>query len=163
MPDSLPVLRTERLVLRPIEPRDVEPLLAMVNDSEWWGREAAADDLTSDSFDFTIEIDGEPAGWLGIHEENEPDYRHAALDITLMPAFCDRGLGPEAMKAAIGWLVAERGHHRFTIDPAAHNARAIAAYEKVGFEVVGTLRKYERGRDGSWHDGLLMDLVVAPR
>jgi aminoglycoside 6'-N-acetyltransferase len=107
-------------------------------------------------------VAGEPAGWLGVYEENEPDYRHASLDITLMPAFCDMGLGPEALRTVIDWLVAERGHHRFTIDPAALNARAIAAYEKVGFERVGILRKYERGHDGSWHDGLLMDLVVEP-
>jgi aminoglycoside 6'-N-acetyltransferase len=163
MPDSLPVLRTERLVLRPIEDADVEPLLAMANESEWWGRGVDAEDLTSDSFDFTIEVHGEPAGWLGVYEEDEPDYRHAALDITLMPAYQDKGLGPEALKTAIGWLAEHRGHHRFTIDPAAHNARAIAAYEKVGFERVGVLRQYERGRDGTWHDGLLMDLVVGPR
>jgi aminoglycoside 6'-N-acetyltransferase len=163
MPDSLPVLRTERLVLRAIEDADIGPLLDMVRASEWWGRGVEAEDLTSDSFDFTIEVDGEPAGWLGISEEDEPDYHHAALDITLVPEHQDKGLGTEALRTAIDWLVAERGHHRFTIDPAAHNARAIAAYTKVGFEPVGIMRSYERGRDGTWHDGLLMDLVVADR
>jgi aminoglycoside 6'-N-acetyltransferase len=29
----------------------------------------------------------------------------------------------------------------------------------VGFQPVGVLRRYERGPDGSWHDGLLMDLL----
>jgi aminoglycoside 6'-N-acetyltransferase len=46
-----------------------------------------------------------------------------------------------------------------TIDPAAANTRAIAAYAKVGFRPVGVMRKYERGPDGTWHDGLLMDLL----
>ena len=54
----------------------------------------------------------------------------------------------------------ERGHHRFTIDPAAANARAIRAYEAVGFRPVGVLRRYERGPDGRWRDGLLMDLLA---
>jgi aminoglycoside 6'-N-acetyltransferase len=55
---------------------------------------------------------------------------------------------------------AGRGHHRFTIDPAAENARAIRAYASAGFEPVGVLRSYWRGPDGRWRDGLLMDLVV---
>jgi aminoglycoside 6'-N-acetyltransferase len=29
----------------------------------------------------------------------------------------------------------------------------------VGFRPVGVMRRYERGPDGSWHDGLLMDLL----
>jgi aminoglycoside 6'-N-acetyltransferase len=108
---------------------------------------------------FAIEVDGELAGWLGFDEENDPDYRFASLDITLAPAYTDKGLGSEALRAVIDWLIG-KGHHRFTIDPAAHNHRAIRAYEKVGFRPVGRLRKYERGRDGSWHDGLLMDLLA---
>ena len=146
-------------MLRPLRETDIEPLLEIVNDSEWWGEGNVADDLRCDGMAFTIEVDGEVAGWLGVSEENDPMYRHAGLDITLAPPYQDRGLGTEALRAVIDWLVS-RGHHRFTIDPAAHNARAIRAYEKVGFRPVGRLRKYERGRDGEWHDGLLMDLLA---
>ena len=46
------------------------------------------------------------------------------------------------------------------IDPAADNAAAIACYRKVGFRDVGVMRRYEKGPDGIWHDGLLMELVV---
>ena len=49
---------------------------------------------------------------------------------------------------------------RITIDPAAHNARAIRCYEKVGFRPVGIMRKYERGHDGTFHDALLMDMLA---
>ena len=152
------ILRTERLLLRPLCESDLEPLLEMVGDSEWWG-ETDADDLRNDGHAFAIEVGGELAGWLGYDEENDPDYRFASLDITLTVPFQDRGLGPEALRAVIDWLIG-KGHHRFTIDPAAHNQRAIGAYEKVGFRPVGRLRRYERGRDGSWHDGLLMDLLA---
>ena len=58
------------------------------------------------------------------------------------------------------YLIEERGHHRLTIDPAADNAPAIRAYEKVGFRPVGVMRSYERGPDGTLHDGLLMDLLA---
>lgn len=30
----------------------------------------------------------------------------------------------------------------------------------VGFRPVGVMRRYERGADGDWHDGLLMDLLA---
>jgi aminoglycoside 6'-N-acetyltransferase len=56
-------------------------------------------------------------------------------------------------------LFQRRGHHRLTIDPAADNQRAIRAYRRVGFRPVGVMRRYERGPDGSWHDGLRMDLL----
>jgi aminoglycoside 6'-N-acetyltransferase len=58
------------------------------------------------------------------------------------------------------WLIEERGHHRVTIDPAASNERAIRAYGRVGFRPVGIMRRYEGDLDGSWHDGLLMDLLA---
>jgi aminoglycoside 6'-N-acetyltransferase len=57
------------------------------------------------------------------------------------------------------YLFDVRGHHRLTIDPAADNRRAIRAYEKVGFRLVGVMRRYELGADGHFHDGLLMDLL----
>ena len=59
------------------------------------------------------------------------------------------------------YLIAERGHHRLTIDPALRNERAIRCYTSVGFKPVGVLRQYERGADGEWHDGLLMDLLAS--
>jgi aminoglycoside 6'-N-acetyltransferase len=71
-----------------------------------------------------------------------------------------RGLGPEAVRTVARWLFETRGHHRITIDPSAANARAIQAYAKVGFRPVGVMRRYERGPDGTWHDGLLMDLLA---
>jgi aminoglycoside 6'-N-acetyltransferase len=46
------------------------------------------------------------------------------------------------------------------IDPAADSAAAIRCYSKVGFRPVGIMRRYERGSDGTWHDGLLMDLLA---
>jgi aminoglycoside 6'-N-acetyltransferase len=109
----------------------------------------------------TIEVDGRVAGLVQFHEELEPKYRHAAIDIFLDPAVHGRGVGTEAVRRIARHLIEERGHHRITIDPAAANTAAIRAYEKVGFKPVGVMRRYERdvGGDG-WHDGLLMELLA---
>ena len=161
MPDSLPVLRAERLTLRPATKQDVAPLTAIVNASEWWGSPAEGDDVLQNGRAFVIEVNSEVAGWLGFEEERDPEFRSASLDIMLGEPHQGRGLGPEALRAVIDWLVAERGHHRFTIDPAVPNSRAIKAYAKVGFKPVGVMRSYERGTDGEWHDNLLMDLLAS--
>lgn len=109
---------------------------------------------------YSIEVDGLVIGAIEYGEENEPDYRHASIDIFLDAARQGRGLGGDAIRALAGYLFAERGHHRITIDPAAANERAIRAYRRIGFQPVGIMRAYERGADGTWHDGLLLDLLA---
>ena len=109
----------------------------------------------------TIEVDGQVAGLVQFYEEPLPRYRHAAIDLFLDPRLHGRGLGTEVVRRVARQLIDERGHHRITIDPAASNAVAIRAYEKVGFRRVGVMRNYERDVDGrGWHDGLLMELLA---
>jgi aminoglycoside 6'-N-acetyltransferase len=164
---SVPVVRGESVTLRPIEEADLEPLADIIREpgvAEWWGEaeepERLRENLRMDGAAWAIEVDGELAGWLGFTEETEPEYPSVGLDISLTQRFQGRGLGPDALRTAIRWFAAERGHHRFTIDPAATNARAIKAYERVGFKPVGVMRRYERRPDGSFHDGLFMDLLI---
>lgn len=168
---ELPTLATARTKLRPLADDDLDELVQIVSTPgvrEWWGdvedleklrRDLACDD-EDDSGALTIEIEGTIAGWLGVWEENEPDYRYAGLDIMLAPPYQGRGIGPEVLRAAIRWLIDARGHHRVTIDPTHANARAIGAYESVGFRPVGVMRHYERDPAGGWRDGLLMDLLA---
>jgi aminoglycoside 6'-N-acetyltransferase len=164
---ELPVLHGEQVTLRPVEDRHIEPLVAIIREpsvAEWWGEsdedERLRDNLRHDGTAWAIEVDGAVAGWLGSSEETEPEYLSVGLDISLSERFQGRGLGPDALRTAIRWFASERGHHRFTIDPAAHNERAIRAYAAVGFEPVGIMRRCELGPDGDWHDGLLMDLLI---
>ncbi len=116
-------------------------------------------DPAGDTNPFVIERGGEPIGLVLYYEEPDPDYRHAGIDIVLHPDWCNQGLGTDALRTLARHLFDEVGHHRLVIDPRATNARAIASYRKVGFRDVGILRRYERGTDGEWHDGLLMDLL----
>ena len=83
-----------------------------------------------------------------------------SIDLFLSASAQRQGLGTEAIRILARHLIDERGHHRLTIDPAAGNHAAIRAYEKVGFSRVGVMRSYERGPDGTWHDGLLMELLA---
>ena len=113
-----------------------------------------------DTVRLTIRFEHEVVGLIQFGEEDEPDYRHASIDIYLDPAVHRRGVATDAIHTLVAYLLDERGHHRIIIDPAADNAAAIGCYAKVGFAPVGIMRQYERGADGTWHDGLLMDLVA---
>lgn len=170
MTRAAPTLSGDRLTLRPLADADLDALVDIIarpGVREWWPsadeRSRVREELRGDDagcLALAIDVGGELAGWLAVTEEDDPDYRHAALDIILAPGHQDRGLGPEALRTAIRWLIQERGHHRFTIDPAIENERAIRAYAAVGFRRVGVLRCYERRSDGRWRDGLLMELLA---
>lgn len=164
-----PVLRGGLVVLRPVDPADVAALRTHLQDptvARWWGPVRPEEDVVGDwlegdpgTISWTIEAAGEVAGSIQATEESEPDYHHAGIDLFLGPTFQGRGLGSDAIRTVARWLFDVRGHHRLTIDPSAANDRAIRTYTAIGFRPVGIMRRYERGPDGSFHDGLLLDLL----
>jgi aminoglycoside 6'-N-acetyltransferase len=166
--ESRPILVGRRVRIRPGGPQDVPRLRAILAEpsvARWWGEPDPGTAIEADlrGGDGTVllvmEIDGQVAGGIQYVEENDPMYRHAGIDIYLGGRFQGHGAGTEAVGLLARFLFEQRGHHRITIDPAAANARAIRSYAKVGFRAVGVMRQYERGGDGQFHDGLLMDLL----
>lgn len=163
----LPVLDGERVRLRGAREGELASLAASVardpEASPWWGTDAEKIlgwFLDEDSIGFVIDAQGQTAGIVMYEDSNDPDIRYAAIDITLLAPWIGRGLGRDALVTLARYLFGELGHHRLTIDPSVVNDRAIRAYESVGFRRVGIMRRYERGADGEWHDGLLMDLLA---
>ena len=77
---------------------------------------------------FAVEADGQVIGLIQYVEEDDPEYRSAAIDISLHPDWHHRGLGADALRTLARHLFTERGHHRLTIDPTARNQRAIRSY-----------------------------------
>src|SRR5262249_11723974 len=163
------LLRGRNVILRPLRVEDVEravEIQAEPNVARWWGAPDEADlkrlaEGRGEEEAFVIESEGEVVGFIQFVEENEPEFRHAGIDLFLSERHQGQGLGPDAIRTLVRYLIDERGHHRLTIDPAADNTEAIRAYEKVGFRPVGVLREYWRAPDGTWRDGLLMDLLAS--
>lgn len=167
------LLRGPRLLLRPVLKTDLPLLLDILREPEVARRWSEPEDdvdchefLSGEDADgaernttFVIVVDEDIVGWIAGWENLHRDYRHAGVDLFLATKHQGNGYGPEAIRLVCHWLFEERGHHRITIDPAADNARAVSAYEKVGFRRVGVMRRYERGADGTYHDGMLLDLL----
>jgi aminoglycoside 6'-N-acetyltransferase len=159
---KLGTLEGERLTLRPAVEDDVEALVALLNEPDvrtWWGENDAASVREELGDSYAVLVGGELAGWLQVHEEAEPQYPSVWFDIALSTRLHGQGFGREALRLAIRHQIG-RGHHRFSIDPAVENERAIRSYAAVGFRPVGVLREYEVAPDGRRRDGLLMDLLA---
>jgi aminoglycoside 6'-N-acetyltransferase len=158
-----PILRGAQVVLRPVADTDVPALEAILREPEvkrWWMRDTWDRVDEEGSTVFVMLVDGEVAGCIEYAEETDPDYRHAGVDLFVAGRFQGQGVGTDALRTVLAYLIDELGHHRVIIDPAVENERAVHVYEKLGFRRVGVMRRYERGADGEWHDGLLMELLA---
>lgn len=159
------ILSGPRLTLRHATVHDLPRVNSIRHEPEVarrWGdlAEGELEEFLSDERTFVVETDGEVIGAIQYEEEEDPMYRRAGIDIFVTTSLHGQGFGSEAVRVLARYLIEERGHHRLTIDPAADNAAAIRAYGKVGFRPVGVMRSYERGPDGTWHDGLLMEMLA---
>jgi aminoglycoside 6'-N-acetyltransferase len=154
------------VTLRALTDDDVKPLTAMLLEpavaKHWHGYDEARvrRDLLHPEEDLTvwgIVVDGALGGAIQLGEVSDPDYRHGSIDLFVAPAHQGQGVGPRAITAVVDIAFCERDLHRLVIDPAFDNTRAIRAYARCGFRAVGRMRAYERGPDGTFHDGLLME------
>lgn len=153
-------LRGADVVLRPAAEADDAALAAIRATPEVYARWGEPSPPDPDTRVYVVEHAGAVVGAIQWSEESDPQYRHAGIDIYLDPAVHGRGLGTDAVRTLARHLLVDHGHHRLVIDPAADNLAAIRCYGKVGFRPVGIMRRYEQGPDGTWHDGLLMDLLA---
>jgi putative acetyltransferase len=102
------------------------------------------------------ELAGRVIGFVGLHREVAHRRSHAAsIGMAVHDAFTGRGAG-SALMAAVTEL-AERWWNikRLELNVYADNARAIALYERFGFQREGLFRAYA-WRDGAYVDSLAM-------
>jgi aminoglycoside 6'-N-acetyltransferase len=93
-----------------------------------------------------VEHDGRPIGFMQLIDAREEESHYWgdiasgtwALDIWIgSPADRGRGLGAQAMQAAIRRVFEQHRADTIVIDPQVSNSRAIALYERLGFEPTG--------------------------
>ncbi len=74
------------------------------------------------------------------------------------PANWNRGFGSEATELLLEFAFSELNLHRVTLTVFRYNERAIALYERLGFQHEGTFRDFGE-RDGKRYDMLLYGLL----
>ena len=163
------------VVLRPMRVEDVGLLARWDDDPDV---AAALGGRSADWYDWPAELvrdvpwrelliaeeDGRSIGFVQLIDASEEESHYWvdvepgtwALDIWIgSPEDRGRGLGAQAMRAAVARTFEHPGAHTVVIDPKVSNRRAIAFYQRLGFEPVG-----ERDFDGD--SCLVMRLAPTP-
>lgn len=177
LPD-LPVLRGDRVILRPARDSDIDDRLAHPIDPEeedaygsTWRREwdgsryHTREHLEGSAaprpphYQWAVEHDGRCVGSAGLRVN--VDQHRATYSVGLFgAALRGRGLGKEITRLVLDWAFGPLGAHRVQLEVLDGNDRAIRCYEACGFRREGVRREAELYPDG-WKDFILMAILQA--
>jgi RimJ/RimL family protein N-acetyltransferase len=164
MADTTTTRRTERLVLRPVAPADIDRILEYRNLPEvnrWLIRttvepdefraamERAAED--PDDHSVAVELDGTVIGTVSLEVEDGmgqpgmPERTEAMIGYVFDPAYGGHGYASEAVLAMVAVAFEELGIHRLTAGCFADNLASVRILEKAG------MRRKQHGVEDSWH------------
>jgi ribosomal-protein-alanine N-acetyltransferase len=175
---QFPVLTTERLHLRQIQPQDAEALFAILSDEEamrYYGHEPhreSDETLTliqqiqgryerREAIRWGITFKGDDAliGTCSLHDFG-PGYHRAATGYDLNREYWRRGIMFEAMSTILAYGFGELGLHRIEAIIDIENEASKKLLLKLGFTYEGNLRQRYAFRDrfeDEYYFGLLRD------
>ena len=156
-------LKTNRLLLRQFRSSDVDDVLAYRDDAEFGRylphipqpftrRDAEAfvarniADPWNESPTFAVVLNGAVVGTVNL----DVDQAHciAMLGFAISRVHWGKGIGSEAVRAAVAWGFEAFGLAKIWATTDSRNARSQRLMEKLGMQLEGQLRSHERARDG---------------
>lgn len=165
-------VRTERLLLRPYRPQDVDPVFRACQDPElqrWltalpspYTRDAAADFVTGvaprgraagTDLGCVIDVDGELVGSCGLHHLTTGRLG-PEIGYWIAPWARRQGYASEAARGLARWAI-ERGAARVHLFADVGNEPSLATARRAGFVQEGVVRRCLDHRDGSRGDAAL--------
>ena len=176
VPEPRPVIRGERIYLRPAERSDVPTFVRWFTDADvlrnlamrspmsqageeqWFDRMLVAQGMTDYHFVICLRVDGRPIGTVGLHGI---DHLNGSAEFGIAigeRAEWGKGYGTEATLAICDFGFGELRLERIGLSVYAGNERGRRTYEKVGFVHEGTLRRAHFAR-GEHHDVHVMSLL----
>lgn len=176
IPDR-PLLRGEKVWLRPLEERDMGAIVAGINDSEVGGLAGYKAPMSMDQVKGWLEHNNEKAKkgeaffyavcelgddrFIGTVWLKDVDYWHSSAELAI---FMDRdhigaGFGTDAQRVLLNFAFTAVGLNRVWLTAYAANTRAIRSYEKLGFRHEGLMRQSWRGPRGL-EDSVLMAILA---
>ena len=110
---------------------------------------------------FVCETDGQLIGAVFGTRGVARRTRHSLyVVIGVLQAWIGRGVGRALLQALENWALSRR-LHRLELTVAVDNPRAIALYEKFGFEREG-LKRHSRKIEGRYSDELYLSKLLPP-
>ena len=171
-----PLLRGERVWLRPLETRDMPAYVAGINDTDVgalagyrmpfsveqasaWIQRTIEQSRSGEGYFFAVcELgDDRFIGTTWLKDVHQMD-ANAELAIYMDRDHIGSGWGTDAQRALLAFGFGTLGLERIWLTVSAGNARAIRSYEKVGFVREGVMRRSFRV-GGQMQDALLMAIL----
>jgi ribosomal-protein-alanine N-acetyltransferase len=175
---SIPVLRTERLVLREPALADAPALLVFRGDPrvQRFNSEPLRDVAAAEAFisflradsasgarrQWAITAGDEVIGLIGLHDWQH-HHRRAELGYDMAVSHWGQGIATEAARAVIGHGFTVMKLHRIQAHTIADNHRSVRLLERLGFHREGTLREYSLEDDLAFHDSAVYGLLATGR
>ncbi len=176
---EVPILETERLLLRPIAPVDRADWYAVFDspgvidfliDFERAPREAVMDEImqwaarilaekTGIRWAITLKTANKMIGSCGFHLYDPHNHR-LEIGYELHSNFWRRGIMSEALAALLAFCFDYLGVHRVEADVTEGNAASAALLKKLGFALEGVWRERERWRGG--YHSIWQFAILAP-
>lgn len=158
------------VVIRRAIEADAESLIRNINEvgaeGDWILTESLAWDLRrerewirgfddSSSVLYVGEVDGRVVGQVDAHIASYAKARHvSSLGIAITKSYRGLGIGRFLMERVLVWMKA-RGVEKAVLEVFSTNERAIALYQKLGFEVEGARKRHYKIR-GKYVDDVMM-------
>ncbi len=167
------MLNGERITLRALDEDDLDDLHRWWNMPELWAQMGSRRRISSRAeletwFDAEGEKMAQEGRTFAIVDEDDrligttwygafdPTDRQTTVGLYLGdPDVRGQGYGQDVMRTLLGYLFDDLGLHKVRLFVLATNARAIASYERCGFQTEGKLRDH-RFFAGRFHDFLAM-------
>jgi len=168
------ILKGEKIILRPVEPSDIETIVSHINDEEIrnylqmvfplntvreqeWVKNLYRDQ-NNIVFGIVPKNNEVIIGTTGLHDINWID-RVAEFGIVIFDkASWNMGFGTEATKLMLKYAFEHLNLHKIFLRVCEYNERALHVYEKCGFRIEGRLRK-QRFKWGKYHDIFIMGIL----
>ena len=170
-----PTLTDGNVVLRRARPEDVEARIAAGNHGEiqhMYGAPNEGDQPVpkeqaqrwvryhiDSAHSWFIDIKGQLGGVIFLHSFSPTDRRATLAMGLLRVSDLGQGYGTRALRLLVAEAFGGLHLHRLSLRVLSYNARAIAAYQKVGFQIEGVERQSARVGD-VWHDDVMMGLLA---
>ena len=170
-----------KLKVRELNEQDVDVLVKWLSDPRvleyYEGRDRSFDEqMVKDKF-YTpnisktrciIEYYGEKIGYVQFYPLDEDDleeYGYEVSDEVFYGTdqfigevqYWNKGIGTNLMQEIVKYLIIEKNAKKIVLDPHCNNKRAIACYEKCGFEKIRKLTAHEI-HEGTLEDCWIMEL-----
>ena len=124
-----------------------------VERTEEWIQRVASDVSRRD---FCLEDAAEVLAFVGL-VNIQPLHRTCELYVFTLPSTRGKGFGSRATELALDYAKIELGARKVYLYVSAPNNVAISLYERLGFQLEGTLRAH------TWHRGAFVDRLIYSR